>query len=354
MPPSVQTKPRPAEGILSGEQIRALGIVRRHRSKEEREALADLIDEHGLTKEDVDTLIRPTSIDLRIGRQYIDCQEAGVRVKTRGAGGGAVIKLPPLGAVIFSTLETIRTPKDVVGRFDLKISYAMQGLMLQVGPQIEPDYEGPLFGLLINFSEAEVLLADNVFLTAEFSLLPQGNQPRRTRPKTFVDLHDFLERVPDVTKSIRTTRLAAIHRAIEEHSEVVKHFHGEVTSFRSEANASKGQKLQLTAIVIAAVGLCLSVAISLASLAITAHRSVSGDRSTYTAAPTEEVTRSRMSDADVQIAPSASPPPRPARGDASPPDAPLSGDASSVETPPSTALPHPTEKAHDFPKEGGG
>lgn len=211
-------------------------------------------------------LVRPASVDLRIGRQYIDCQDKIVRVQTRGADKSAVIKLPPLGALIFSTLESVHTPDNVVGRFDLKIGYALQGLVLQVGPQIEPLYKGPLFGLLINLSDAEIALADNVLLTAEFSLLPDTNRPTVPRKKTFQDLKDFVESVPDVVKGIRTTRLAAVQRDIEEHTELARLLRDEVTSFRSEANAIRSQKFQLAAIGVAVVGLCLSLSISVTGL----------------------------------------------------------------------------------------
>ncbi|CAG0976868.1 hypothetical protein PHYC_01550 [Phycisphaerales bacterium] len=266
--------PRPSPGVLSGEQILALGIIRIKRPLGvETGPEGQVLDEFGLTTTDRQVIARPTSVDLRMGRQYIDCQEEPLSVRTREAATGALIRLPPLGAVLFSTLELVHTPQDVVGRFDLKVSYALRGLVLQVGPQLEPLYEGPLFGLLINLSDDEISLADDALLTAEFSLLAVGNPAANPKRKTFVDFRDFIERSPDVVRSIKTTRLAAVQRDIKSHSEEVRLARSEITSFRSEVNALKSQRWQLMALVVATVGVCVSLTLSALSVIIAIQRS---------------------------------------------------------------------------------
>jgi deoxycytidine triphosphate deaminase len=130
-------------GILLQQQIQSLGIIRLPRGEPADPAC-----------------FAPTSYDLRLGSQFFvpeahegkknkvpviyDCSEIGT------------LDIPPFSAVLVSTLETVRMPRNVTGRWDLKIKWAMAGLVFQMGTQIEPAYRGRLFGLLYNLSDRSV------------------------------------------------------------------------------------------------------------------------------------------------------------------------------------------------------
>jgi deoxycytidine triphosphate deaminase len=102
-----------------------------------------------------------------------------------------VLRIPAFTSVIFSTYEKVLMPDNVSGRFDLRIKWALQGLVLQVGTQIEPGYEGRLFGLIHNFSNKEICIPTKTrFLTAEFAYTSTPAPPK-TR-KVINDLKTFL------------------------------------------------------------------------------------------------------------------------------------------------------------------
>lgn len=83
-----------------------------------------------------------------------------------------VLRIQRYSNVVFSTEEVLNMPDNVVGRFDLRPKYAMQGLVLQVGAQVEPAYKGRLFGLLLNFSSDDILIPrGEKLLSIEFSYL---------------------------------------------------------------------------------------------------------------------------------------------------------------------------------------
>lgn len=106
-----------------------------------------------------------------------------------------LLKIPRFSSVVISTNELVTLPNNVAGRFDLRVRWAMAGLILQVGTQIEPGYSGRLWGLLHNFSGQEVtILYNNKFdrlLTAEFYFTCDLSEPtpgKLNKPKTLLEL----------------------------------------------------------------------------------------------------------------------------------------------------------------------
>lgn len=94
-----------------------------------------------------------TSYNLRLGAEYCLVRDgdesADIRDLARESG---VLLIPPFACVLVSTEEFICTPKDIFGRWGLKIRPAMSGLVFQAGPQIEPGSYTRLYGLLFNLS----------------------------------------------------------------------------------------------------------------------------------------------------------------------------------------------------------
>lgn len=81
-----------------------------------------------------------------------------------------VIRIPTHSSIIFSTFEQVNLPGNIVGRFDLRIKWALQGLEFQAGTQIEPYYNGRLFGHIKNTTNREILIPyKERLLTVEFS-----------------------------------------------------------------------------------------------------------------------------------------------------------------------------------------
>jgi len=105
------------------------------------------------------------------------------------------LEIPKFTSVVITTYESVNLPDYVAGRFDLRIRWALAGLILQVGTQIEPGYSGRLWGLLHNFSNENVRIkyhdAVDRVLTAEFYTTVQNKPPtagKENKPKTLLEM----------------------------------------------------------------------------------------------------------------------------------------------------------------------
>lgn len=113
-----------------------------------------------------------------------------------------VIRIPAFTSIVFITYEKVCMPDNVAGRFDLRIKWALQGLILQVGTQIEPGYEGRLFGLLHNLSNKEICIPmNNRLLTAEFSYTSKNTPPKKE--KVILDtIEQFLDKYHSISGTL--------------------------------------------------------------------------------------------------------------------------------------------------------
>ena len=109
--------------------------------------------------------IQPASYDLRVGREIlfqgkvIELTDSEPR-----------FEIPPYSYAIVSAMELANLPPLVIGRFDLKVSYFFEGIILSNGPQIDPGYKGALFCMLYNGSGQKKLLSlGKNFATIDFT-----------------------------------------------------------------------------------------------------------------------------------------------------------------------------------------
>jgi len=79
------------------------------------------------------------------------------------------LEIPEHDVVVVSTYEKINIPTSLVGRFGIRLSLVMRGLVLNNEPQIDPGYSGKLFCLLYNLSDEPITLRyKQPFATIEF------------------------------------------------------------------------------------------------------------------------------------------------------------------------------------------
>lgn len=116
-----------------------------------------------------------TSYNLRLGQEHVLIGGEKPEYRENAALG---IHIPPFGCVLVSTLEWLRMPEEVCGRWGLKIRPALTGLIFQAGPQIEPNYVGKLFGLLFNLSAEERVLDPNKPLWSIDFMAIRGRKPK--------------------------------------------------------------------------------------------------------------------------------------------------------------------------------
>lgn len=70
--------------------------------------------------------------------------------------------LKPREIILFQTKETIRLPKDIMAMYSALNTVATQGILLINASMIEANYEGPLSGILVNFSNVNFEITPNM------------------------------------------------------------------------------------------------------------------------------------------------------------------------------------------------
>lgn len=122
--------------------------------------------------------LQATSYDLAVGTQ---CWQRGKRKNLRE---GQIIHMAAHEVVIVSTGETISTPTNIVGHFDLKRSWALRGLIMQCGTQIEPAYKGPLGCILYNLADQAIdVKCGEALFAIEFSTVEGDEQSPMGKPR---------------------------------------------------------------------------------------------------------------------------------------------------------------------------
>jgi deoxycytidine triphosphate deaminase len=167
-------------GLLVEDQIKALGLI---------QLPAGGIDEPRCFKH--------ASYDLRLGHEFV---LPGVVGQNKGqleigrCDKTGLLAIPSYGSAIVSTYETINLPSNVAGRFDLRIRHALEGLIVQMGTQIEPGYKGPLYALLHNTSDQPRVLKYGDYesrpFTIEFQFTSVPSRPPPKKPRQTI--RDFI------------------------------------------------------------------------------------------------------------------------------------------------------------------
>jgi deoxycytidine triphosphate deaminase len=104
---------------------------------------------------DEDNLLKPACYRLTIGDEYAT---AGKIHPLPDQSGKNEIRIPPFAVAIVKTEETINMPPFLIGRWNIQVSRAYQGLVWVGGPQVDAGYVGHLFCPIYNLSDGEVVL----------------------------------------------------------------------------------------------------------------------------------------------------------------------------------------------------
>lgn len=109
--------------------------------------------------------IQSASYDLRVGAEVL-CQGNSIELSSSNPR----FEIPPYSYAIVSALEYASLPPCVIGRFDLKVSFFFEGVILSNGPQVDPGYKGALFCMLYNGSgQPKLLTLGKHFATIDFT-----------------------------------------------------------------------------------------------------------------------------------------------------------------------------------------
>jgi len=82
--------------------------------------------------------LRPAGYDLRVGDNY----SQGGQHYTLNDGGFLTIE--PYQVAIIQTLETLNLPGFLIGRWNIRVKLAYQGLLWVGGAQVDPGFRGRL------------------------------------------------------------------------------------------------------------------------------------------------------------------------------------------------------------------
>src|SRR2546425_242019 len=99
--------------------------------------------------------LKPACYKLTIGDEYAVGGEIN---PLSDESGKNEIKIRPFEVAIIKTHETINMPRFLIGRWNIQVSRAYQGLIWVGGPQVDAGYVGHLFCPIYNLSDQDVSL----------------------------------------------------------------------------------------------------------------------------------------------------------------------------------------------------
>ena len=91
-----------------------------------------------------------------------------------------LLKIPPFEVAIIKTGEIVNMPRFLIGRWNIRVTKAYEGLLWVGGPQVDPGWAGHLFCPVYNLSDEEVVLEKGKpIATIDFvrtTIFPKGNK----------------------------------------------------------------------------------------------------------------------------------------------------------------------------------
>src|SRR5712692_1795199 len=141
--------PRPNDrGLLLSDQIHEL-------------CQAGFIISHGYDRK----YLRPASVTLTIGESYIDSNGRPQRLSK--VGDSFVFKKNSI--VYVSSSEELDLPYYIVARFNLRVHWVYDGILLGTGPQVDPGFRGVLSCPLYNLTNLDITIKrGQEFATIDF------------------------------------------------------------------------------------------------------------------------------------------------------------------------------------------
>lgn len=99
--------------------------------------------------------LKPACYKLTIGDEYAISGRIGY---VSDEPGKNQIKIPSFEVAVIKTHETINMPRFLIGRWNIQVSRAYEGLLWVGGPQVDAGYVGNLFCPIYNLSDKDVTL----------------------------------------------------------------------------------------------------------------------------------------------------------------------------------------------------
>lgn len=138
--------------------------------------------------------IKSASYDLTLGYEYY--QGGAQRYLDKS---NSFIKLLAGDFALIESREIVDLPRDIAGKFDVRVELFCKGIILSNGPQVDPGFKGRLFCLIFNPSNEEVhfKLGDR-FATIEFVKLLEPSEGYQGK---YQDKESLIDYLPKAIKS---------------------------------------------------------------------------------------------------------------------------------------------------------
>ena len=156
-------------------------------------------------------LVQPATYDLRLGPKILasplSSEKLGVVIELTEKDSSYRIHSGQMVGVI--SLERLKLPLDISGRFGIRSAYARRGINAFGGLQLDPGFRGRLTLNFLNVGPEPVTLTVNEPLfSVEFQRLEEPAEAAYSGP--FQDQDDFPAEQYNYILSVRTTSLAEI------------------------------------------------------------------------------------------------------------------------------------------------
>ncbi len=162
--------------------------------------------------------LKAASYYLTVGDEYA---LGGKKGKLYYKPGENAIKIPPFQVAIIKTNEIINMPRFLIGRWNIRVTRAYEGLLWVGGAQVDPGWVGHLYCPIYNLPDEEVVLEKGKELaTIDFVRTTTFNREKKNeivmfpRDKKFRTIDDYnwrlksalfteaAERIDDIEKKV--------------------------------------------------------------------------------------------------------------------------------------------------------
>jgi len=109
--------------------------------------------------------LRPAAYTLRIGDAYIDSDGLEQRLSEERKS----IVFRKNSIIFVSTKEKLELPYYIIARFNLRVNWVYNGILLGTGPQVDPGFSGYLSCPLYNLTDKDIMIRrGEEFATIDF------------------------------------------------------------------------------------------------------------------------------------------------------------------------------------------
>lgn len=131
-----------------------------------KQEIKKLIIEKNMIEEKDDNCCRPASYDLRVGN-VLSYKGKKYDIQSEGK-----LVFEPHEVAYIESKEIFNIPPNIVARYDLRMDFQRQGLLLQAGLHLDPGFFGRVYSLLFNLSNDKIEIKYlQTFASMEFSHL---------------------------------------------------------------------------------------------------------------------------------------------------------------------------------------